>query len=135
MTEYVLRVTLACPEAMMPDANQLALVLGESAADDGTFRAANQRDANGDLYATASTVATPTFQTKASGELVAPDHAPDADLEAARRAQAALVIYDPDNPVQASPDILWAYVEAAPGDARAALDLAGLEPVPQEIVV
>ena len=50
-TEYKQRATIAVPDPLIPDANQLALALGESAADDQTFGAASYQDAGGNLYA------------------------------------------------------------------------------------
>jgi len=93
-TDYQLRITLACPDAHIAEANQLALCLGESAADDRTFTAANYQDAAGNLYAVCSTVAKPVFVELAAQPLQAPAHAPDADLDAASRAQALVSIND-----------------------------------------
>ena len=87
-TEYTQTATIAVPDPLIPDANQLALCLGESAADDQTFGAATYQDAGGNLYAVCSTVAKPVFAEKASQPLQAPDHAPGVDMEAATRAQA-----------------------------------------------
>lgn len=131
MTEYTLRVTIICPEAMMGDANALALVLGESAGDDRTFRAAGYEDAMGNRYAVASSLVKPAFFTAAGSPLTVPDHAPGADLAAASRAQSAVVIFDPVAPVQATPDRLLAI---AGDDAAAALALAGVSAVEVEQV-
>jgi len=91
-TEYTQIATIAVPEPLISDANQLALCLGESSADDQTFGAANYQDAGGNLYAVCSTVAKPIFAQLASQPLQAPNHAPGVDLEAATRAQALLQI-------------------------------------------
>jgi len=91
-TEYTQIATIAVPEPLISDANQLALALGESAADDQTFGAASYQDAGGNLYAVCSTVAKPIFAQLASQPLQAPNHAPGVDLEAATRAQAQLQI-------------------------------------------
>jgi len=128
MTDYTLRVTIACPAAMLADANEYALCTGESDADDRTFNSATYEDASGNLYAVASTVAKSDFATRATDTLSAPAHAPDVNLAAADRAQAALYIYGTHGFGGATPDRLWAMVEPAPGDARAALALAGLTP-------
>ena len=56
-TDYNLRATIAVPVAHIADANQLAICLGQSAADDKTFGAATFQDAEGNLYAVSSTVA------------------------------------------------------------------------------
>jgi len=91
-TEYKQRATIASPVANIADANQLALCLGESSADDQTFGAASYQDAGGNLYAVCSTVAKPIFAQLAGQPLQAPNHAPGVDLEAATRAQAQLQI-------------------------------------------
>ena len=101
-TEYKQRATIAVHEPLIPDANQLALCLGESAADDQTFGAASYQDAGGNLYAVCSTVAKPIFVQLAGQPLQAPDHAPGVDLEAATRAQAILQI----NSGIATPDVI-----------------------------
>lgn len=131
-TAYTHRATIVCPEAMMTDANQLALVFGESAADDQTFNTATWQDASGNLYAVSSTVATGTFEGKATAPLETPDHAAEADLTAAGRAQAALYIYGVHGTDGAATGRLWALVQPAPGDAKAALELAGVTPAPLE---
>ena len=91
-TLYQQKATIAAPEAHIPDANQLALCLGESAADDQTFTAASYQDEDGNLYAVCSTVAKPIFAEMAGQPLKAPDHALGMDLVAATRAQALLQI-------------------------------------------
>jgi len=101
-TEYKQRATIASPVAHIADANQLALALGESAADDQTFGAATYQDDEGNLYAVCSTVAKPIFAQIEGQPLQAPDHAPDMDLAAATRAQALLQI----NGGIASPDVI-----------------------------
>lgn len=106
-TAYIHRVTISVPEAHIPDANQLALCLGESAADDKTFGEPCWQDADGNLYAVCSTVAKPIFAQLAGQPLQAPDHAPDVDLEAAARAQALLLIGELDSPVTARCATRW----------------------------
>ena len=91
-TAYTQRVTIAAPELLTSTANQLALCLGESSADDQTFSTASYQDASGNLYAVCSSVAKPIFAQMAGQPLQAPDHAPDMDLAAAKRAQSLLQI-------------------------------------------
>ena len=91
-TLYQQSSTIATPVSHIPDANQLALALGESHADDRTFTSASYQDADGNLYAVCSTVTKPVFAQLAGQPLQAPDHAPDMDLAAATRAQALLQI-------------------------------------------
>ena len=101
-TLYTQRATIATPAAHVSGTNQLALCLGESSADDQTFRTASYQDASGNLYAVCSTVAKSVFAQLAGLPLQAPDHAPGMDLEAATRAQALLRI----NGGTASPDVI-----------------------------
>ena len=129
-TKYTIRVTVATPATHIPDANQLALALGESSADDQTFGTASYQDAQGNLYAVASTVAKPIFAEMAGQRLQAPDHAPEMDLVAATRAQSLLQI----NNGKARPDviavILGNRLESAQ-DHIAALGLTRVEQVEQ----
>ena len=101
-TEYLQRATIATPATHIPDANQLALCLGESSADDQTFTTASYQDAADNLYAVCSTVAKPIFAQLAGQPLQAPDHAPNMDLSAATRAQGMLQI----NGGAVSPDVI-----------------------------
>ena len=101
-TAYTNKATIATPFFHIPDANQLSLCLGESAADDQTFNTANYQDAQGNLYAVCSTVAKPIFAEMAGQPLKAPDHAPNMDLAPAERAQAVLQI----NGGIAAPDVI-----------------------------
>jgi hypothetical protein len=101
-TEYTQRVTIAAPAAHIPDANQLALCLGESSADDKTFASASYQDADGNLYSVASTVAKSVFAEMAGQQLKAPAHAPNVNLNAATKAQALLQI----NRGKATPEVI-----------------------------
>jgi len=125
-TSYVQRATIAAPINHIPDANQLALCLGESTQDDQTFNTASYQDASGNLYAVASTVTKPIFAELAGQPLKAPDHAPDMDIEAATRAQALLQI----NGGIASPDVIAVILgdrKESPQDHIAALGLTRVE--------
>ena len=121
-TEYTQIATIAVPEALIPDANHLALALGESSADDQTFNAANYQDAQGNLYSVSSTVAKPIFAEKASQPLQAPNHAPGVDLEAATRAQALLQI----NGGIATPDVIAVILSARTESAQDHIAVLGL---------
>lgn len=59
MSQYTHRMTLAVPELLMPQANQLALIAGESLDDVNTFVNANYQDSVGNKYAVCSTVIKP----------------------------------------------------------------------------
>ena len=128
-TLYQQKATIATPAAHIPDANQLALALGESSADDQTFSTASYQDAQGNLYAVASTVAKPVFAQLAGQPLQAPDHAPDMDLAAATRAQALLQI----NNGTASPDVIAVILGDRLESAQDHIAALGLSRVPSTI--
>ena len=127
-TEYKQRATIASPVAHIADANQLALALGESAADDKTFNTAVWQDAEGNLYAVSSTVAKPIFAQIAGQPLQAPEHAPDMDLAAATRSQALLQI----NGGIASPDVIAVILGDRKESAQDHIAALGLTPIPQD---
>ena len=131
-TSYQQRATIACPEAHIADGNQIALCLGESAADDRTFTVANWQDAAGNLYAICSTVAKPVFAQMAGQPLEAPSHAPDMDLTAASRAQSILDIGSLASPVQATPNTIAVVLGDRLESAQEHIAALGLTPVPNE---
>jgi len=128
-TEYKQRATIASPVAHIADANQLALCLGESSADDKTFNTAAWQDAEGNLYAVSSTVAKPIFAQIAGQPLQAPDHAPDMDLAAATRSQALLQI----NGGKATPDVIAVILGGRLESAQDHIAALGLSRVPSTI--
>ena len=88
-----MRITCSCPSAMISDANQYAMCLGQSEADGQTYNGLNWQDADGNLYAAASFEARDEWITFAQAPLVRPawDVNEIIDMVAAERAQAALV--------------------------------------------
>ena len=88
-----MRITIACPDALRDDANQIAMVLGFGPADAETYGELNWQDADGNLYACASLPVSETFTTTAQSGLQRPAWNTDnhVNLDAARRAQSALV--------------------------------------------
>ena len=92
LTEYKHRVTLAVPDNLIEPANNLACIMGESAADIETFKTANYQDSTGSLYAVCSTVVTDTFmQAQSEGLPPTPAHAEGiADRELAQTAYDSL---------------------------------------------
>jgi hypothetical protein len=128
-TEYTQRVTIAAPAAHIPDANQLALCLGESSADNHTFTAASYQDADGNLYSVASTVANPVFAQIAGQQLKAPAHAPNVDLNAATKAQALLQI----NRGKATPEVIAVILGDRLESAQDHIAALGLTRVPSLI--
>jgi len=126
-----MRITAACPEAMTSQANNLAMCLGQSAADGLTFSNVAWQDGSGNLYACASFIASEEWVQSAQSPLVRPEWDVDEiiDMDAANAAQAAMIFWtptddDPDAPL-ATPDHLTAVV----GDnGRASLDAMGIKP-------
>jgi len=118
-----MRLTIACPELMRDDSNQLAMVLGYGPSDAETYVALNWQDADGNLYAVASLPVSDTFTTTAQSGLQRPAWDTDniISMAGANRAQAALVFSL--TPVTAMPDKLTACVG---DDALATLAAMGL---------
>lgn len=91
-------LVIAVPEALMDDANQLFLVMGQSAADIHSFREFNfERMVESETdepvqerYCIRSTRVPDDWLAKLKDTLIAPDFAPDADLTAASRARDAM---------------------------------------------
>jgi len=132
MTNFPYRVTIICPEALMPAAKGLAMAYGYSEADRDTFGdTPTYQDTAGNLYAVASTVARETFPATAFVAPVRPawDTEGVIDMAQAQAAWDALVIHDPEAPVQADPSRLLAIVH---DDPQEALEWAGVERVPME---
>jgi len=129
-TAYSNKATIATPDAHINDANQLALCLGESSADDQTFTTASYQDADGNLYAVCSTVAKPIFAEMAGQPLKAPDHAPGMDLVAATRAQSLLQINDGI----ATPDVIAVILGDRLESAQDHIKALGLTRVEQDSV-
>ena len=87
-TQYTHTATIAVPAPLISDANHLALLLGESSADIGTFTTTSYTDGTTE-YAVAHTVCKPVFLAPTmTGELPeTPPHAEGLlDREAAQRA-------------------------------------------------
>jgi len=136
-----MRLTAAAPEALRDDCNQLAMVLAFSEADANTYGALRWQDAQGNLNAAASFLAGEQWVEAAQQPLTRPEWDTDEiiDMEAAERAQAAMVVWlspngsgDAEEPIpvpQASTDALTV---VAGDDGLAALAAMGLTAVPEE---
>ena len=125
-----MRLTIACPDALRDDANDLAMVLGFGPDDAETYVVLNWHDVDGNLYACASLPVSDTFTSVAQSPLHRPAWDTDntVNLAGANRAQAALVFSL--TPVTAMPDKLTA---CAGDDALATLAAMGLTQVEVEI--
>jgi len=121
-----MRLTIACPEALRDDANNLAMVLGFGPDDAATYGGLNWQDAGGNLYACASLTVSDTFTSAAQTALQRPEWDTDSaiSMAAANRAQAALVFSL--EAVEVAPDKLTACVG---DDALATLAAMGLTQV------
>ena len=126
-----MRLTIACPELMRDDSNQLAMTLGYGPSDAETYVSLNWQDAGGNLYAVASLPVSDAFVSKAQSTLSRPAWDVDniIDMAAANRAQAALVFSL--TPVTAMPDQLTACVG---DDGLATLAAMGLVQVPNDLL-
>lgn len=96
MSDYKHRMSLAVPQALMPQANNLALIVGLSAADINTFTAANWQDKDGNLYAVCSTAIKPVVLGLFGinlADITLPAHAINADVTAAQQALDKVVKY------------------------------------------
>ena len=118
-----MRLTIACPDALRDDANQLAMVLGYGPDDVQTYVALNWQDVDGNLYACASLTVSDTFTTAAQVALQRPAWDTDSaiSMAGANRAQAALVFSL--EAVEVAPDNLTA---CAGDDALATVAAMGL---------
>ena len=117
------RITAAAPQALVSDSNNFAMCLGYSLADGLTFSNLNWQDANGGLYGCASWEASEEWLGKAQEPLERPSWDVDEviDMEAAGRAQAALVVST--EAVAADPAVLTAISGMDGLDAIAAMGL------------
>jgi hypothetical protein len=130
-----MRITIACPDALRDDVNNLAMVLGYGPSDAETYGELNWQDEDGNLYACASLIVSDAFTTAAQSGLQRPSWDTDShvniiDMDAARRAQAALVFSL--TPVAAMPDKLTA---CAGDDALVVLAAMGLTQVEVDVGV
>lgn len=96
MSEYKHRMSLAVPQPLMSQANQLALIVGVSEYDVNTFTHANWQDKDGNMYAVCSTAIKPVvlgmFGISLTG-ITLPAHAINADVVAAQQALDKVVMY------------------------------------------
>lgn len=133
-----IRITAAAPEAMIADANQLAMCLAYGPADGLTYKGLHWVDADGNLYAAASWEARPEWVSGVTQPLVRPEWDTDEliDIVAAERAQAALVFWVPSedtpDPILATPTALTAIGGMGGPPALIAMGLSRYEPSPLE---
>jgi len=125
-----MRITVACPDTFRSDANNLAMVLAFGPPDELTYEALNWQDADDNLYAAASFEVSPEWIGAAQLPLVHPawDTANIIDMDAAGRAQEALVLWNGEEDVpQAIPAALTAVAGMEGLAALAAMGLVRVE--------
>ena len=126
-----MRLTIACPEAHIEDANDLAQVLGYGPPDALTYGEPQWQDGQGNRYAVCSLPVSDGFFAAAFAPLERPawddrDGGYLINMTGAARAQARVVLAS-ESGMTASPTIL-----AMPGeDAMAALAAMGLTRLPE----
>ena len=122
-------MTLAVPESLMPQANQLALIAGESLDDVNTFTKANYQDAKGNNYAVCSTVIKPIvlelLNTPLADSVL---QAEGADVEQAQAAMDKVVMYEQG--VTATPDGIYIAIDYDPLEFFENLGLTLIETQP-----
>lgn len=121
-TEYTLRATICAPIEQLYEANQLACIVGENAADIGTFTGATH-ERYGRQYACVSTVVKPVFAEYQSDGLPDPPHAAEADREAAERAVSSL---------NQAGGVVFVLTDAATTTGAQVLEDLGMKPIPNE---
>ena len=130
MSEYVMRVTIAVPEGIVEEANDLAMVLGQGPNDAYTFRDPTWEDVEGNIYSLASTPIKPSFYTEALSALSRPewDESPyRVNMSAANRAQDKLVIYNPLSPVTVTTSSILAVIDDDPRSSAIVMGLTRIE--------
>lgn len=94
MSKYKHRMTLVVPKSLIPQANQLALIAGESPDDVNTFASADYQDAAGNRYAVCSAVIKPIVLSLFGASIAdSPLQAEGADVDQAQQAMNAAVLY------------------------------------------
>ena len=105
MSDYTHRMTLVVPKLMIPQANQLSLIVGVSEHDDKTFTTANWQDKDGNLYAVCSAVIKPVVLGLfgvSLADITLPAHAINADVVAAQQVLDKVVMYKQGDKVSIS---------------------------------
>jgi hypothetical protein len=121
-------VTIAVPAAHVADANDLAMALGFSTADQMTYGDPSWQDAAGNLYSAASLVGSDRFVQAATSTLQRPawDAEQYISMAAANRAQDLVVLRLADGGTdapQATPNAITAIGGMKGRDALAAMGL------------
>ena len=94
----MIRLTAAASADILIAANQYALVIGQSEAEEDTYVGLNWKDAQGNLYAATSFLVRPEWLVAAQSPLVRPawDTGNVIDMTLAKQGQTALRFWSPD---------------------------------------
>lgn len=126
MSQYTHRMTLVVPELLMVQANQLALIAGESPDDVNTFTVASYQDSNGNKYAVCSTVIKPIVLSLLNTPIAdSPLQAKGADLTLAQQAMDKVVMFEQG--VTATPEHIYIAIDIDPFEFFEALGLSSIE--------
>jgi hypothetical protein len=121
-------IIIACPQAHIDDANQLARCVGLGPDDDRTFNLPLWQDDDGNRYAVASGLVSETFEQAVVNSLVEPTWG--CDIDAAQRAQVLIRLPDTETgEMLATPNTISAAFGA---DAMSIIAALGLTAVIQE---
>jgi hypothetical protein len=128
-------LTIAVPAAHVADANQLAMALGFSTAEELTYGEPTWQGSADNLYSAASFGVEPTFINTATSTLQRPawDIGAVVDMVAVARAQTLILAWtygDSATAPQADPNAITAILGM---DGLDALEIMGLTIMPQEI--
>lgn len=94
-TEYKHVITVVVSEGYMTEANEVALVAGESFNDRNTFVETDWQDEEGNLYSISSTVVKPIVLDMLSSDISELElDFKDADLDIAREVMSNIVLYE-----------------------------------------
>ncbi|MFK4001700.1 hypothetical protein ACI2I3_10170 [Psychrobacter namhaensis] len=126
MSQYTHRMTLVVPELLIAQANQLALIAGESVDDVNTFTQTSYQDKEGNLYAVCSTVIKPIVLSLLDTPLSdSPLQAEGADLVSAQQAMDKVVMYAEG--VTATPEHIYIAIDYDPFEFFESLGLTAIE--------
>lgn len=129
MSQYTHRMTLVVPESLMSQANQLALIAGESLDDVNTFTQASYQDAKGNKYAVCSTVIKPIVLSLLGTPLAdSPLQVEGADLTQAQQAMNKVIMYEQG--VKVTPDSIYIAIDYDPLEFFSSLGLTLIETQP-----
>lgn len=129
MSEYTHRMTLVVPVTLTTQANQLALIAGESPDDVNTFTTAKYQDSSGNLYAVCSTVIKPIVLSLLNTPLAdSPLQAEGADVSLAQQAMDKVIMYQEG--VTVVPEHIYIGIDIDPFDMFERLRLTTIETQP-----